>query len=294
MNRAPVDPELLCWARERAGLDRGNLTHRFPKLREWEAGERQPTLRQLEDFARAVRVPVGYLFLSEPPEEPLPIPDLRTIQSRGVGRPSPELLDTLYACQERQDWYREHAQIAGQAPYRFVGSAELKTPPEKAAEAICQALGIEVADRQGCKDWSEALRLFSSQADAAGILVMVNSVVLNNTHRLLDPEEFRGFALADRFAPLVFLNGADTKAAQIFTLAHELAHIWLGTSALSDASPAGVGGGQREETWCNQVAAQVAAEVLAPLELVSAELRPQEPLKQTLQRLTQTFKVSLW
>lgn len=101
MTRIPVNPKLLTWARERAGLDTLALAGRFPKLSEWEAGELQPTLRQLEDFARAVHVAVGYLFLPAPPEEPLPIPDFRTLADHDLRRPSPNLLDTIYLCQQR-------------------------------------------------------------------------------------------------------------------------------------------------------------------------------------------------
>lgn len=112
MIRVSIQPEMRAWARERGGFeDVGALTDRFPRLPDWEAGDSQPTLKQVERFARAVLIPVGYLFLSSPPEEPLPIP-CRTMEGRGVRRPSPDLLDTIYACQERQEWYRDYTLAA--------------------------------------------------------------------------------------------------------------------------------------------------------------------------------------
>ncbi|HZD09009.1 MAG TPA: ImmA/IrrE family metallo-endopeptidase, partial [Candidatus Limnocylindrales bacterium] len=117
--------------------------------------------------------------------------------------------------------------------------------------------------------------------------VMCNGVVHNNNHRHLDPEEFRGFAMADDLAPLVFINGADTKAAQMFTLAHELAHIWLGQSAVSDSQPAIVPT-QAVERWCNRVA----AELLVPLELMKQEYDAGTGLPDEINRLARRFKVS--
>lgn len=288
MNRVSVNLELLRWARERAGLRVPDLVTRFPKLAAWEEGVQTPTLRQLEGFARAVHVPIGYFFLPEPPDEPLPIPDFRTMEGRDIQRPSPNLLDTLYSCQERQAWYREFAQVTRQPESGFVGSATLKTKPEDVAQRMCATIGFDLDARRECSTWTEALRLFIRQADRAGVLVMISGVVLNNNRRHLNPEEFRGFALADRLAPLVFINGADTKAAQTFTLAHELAHLWLGVSALSDAGVLRIEGHRREEVWCNRVA----ADLLAPLTVVRAELHADEALDDTLQRLAQRFKVS--
>lgn len=289
MTRAAVHPLLLRWARERAGIDDpSDLQGRFPKLGEWEAGEAQPTLKQLEAFAQAVHVPFGYLFLPEPPEEPLPIPDFRTHDGRGVRRASPELLDMLYACQERQGWYRDFALTVRMPEAAFVGSATLSDRPQDAASRMAETLGFDVAARAACRTWEEALRLFIAQADAAGVLVMVSGVVLSNNRRTLDPEEFRGFALADKRAPLVFINGADTKSGQMFTLAHELAHLWLGSSAVSDASAAPLNGYRREEVWCNAVA----AELLVPLAAFRSAIQPQEPLDQSLARLARQFKVS--
>lgn len=289
MTRASVRPDLLRWARERAGIhDAGDLTGRFPKLAEWETGEAQPTLKQLEAFAQTVHVPIGYLFLPEPPDEPLPIPDFRTHDGRGVRRASPDLLDMLYACQERQGWYRDFALTVRMPEAAFVGSAALSERPEDVAARMAEALGFDVAARAACRTWEEALRLFIAQADKIGVLVMVSGIVLSNTHRTLDPEEFRGFALADTRAPLVFINGADTKSGQMFTLAHELAHLWLGASAVSDASAAPLNGYRREEVWCNAVA----AELLVPLAALRPAVRPDEPLGEAMQRLARQFKVS--
>lgn len=288
MTRAPVRPEMLRWAIERARMSPDDLSGRFKKLEQWLQGEVQPTLKQLEAFANAVHVPIGYLFLPEPPEEQLPIPDFRTVAGRPLERPSPNLLEMVYACQERQSWYADFARLYQEPELPFVGSATLDTAPEVVAANIRETLGFSVEERRACASWEEALRLFIRRADDAGILVMVSGIVFSNTNRRLDVEEFRGFALVDRKAPLVFINGADSKAAQMFTLAHELAHIWLGASALSNASAAPVTGFRREEVWCNRVA----AELLAPLHAVRAELEPNEPLEETLRRLARHFKVS--
>ena len=289
MTRVAIQPEMLRWARERAGLDDlGELLARFPKLAEWEAGETRPTLKQVENFAQAAHVPVGYLFLPTPPHEPLPIPDFRTIDGRAVRRPSPNLLDMLYACQERQGWYKEFTLATRQKEAAFVASASLNARPESVAAAMAETLGFDVNARAACRTWEEALRLFITQADKIGVLVMVSGVVLSNNNRTLDPEEFRGFALADKRAPLVFINGTDTKSGQMFTLAHELAHLWLGASAVSDMSGAPLTGYRREEVWCNAVA----AELLVPLAALRPEIRPDEQLDQSLQRLARHFKVS--
>lgn len=288
MSRVAVAPDMLRWARERAGLEPADLTMRFKKLPEWEEGETKPTLKQLETFAKAVHVPIGYLFLAEPPEETLPVPDFRTFDNRAVTRPSPNLLDTLYACQERQAWYRDFAQITRQPPRSFVGSATLSMEAETVADRIRETLGFDINARRECPTWTEALRLFIKQADEAGVLVMVSGVVLSNNRRKLDPQEFRGFALADPLAPLVFINGSDTKAGQMFTLAHELAHLWLNASGVSNASVAPLRGFSREEVWCNAVA----AELLVPLAALRPLLQRDEAAPDAMSRLARHFKVS--
>ena len=283
---ARVAPRLLVWARERSGLSVDDLTHKFPKLAEWESGEWAPTLKQLEDFARATHTPVGFLFLPEPPEEQVPIPDYRTIGDLGVRRPSPDLLDTIFACQQRQEWYRDFAQVTREDPVDFVGSLTTSVPVVEAAEQITATLQFDPGERG--HTWSDALRTLVDHADELGVLVMVSGVVGANTHRKLDPDEFRGFSLVDRLAPLLFVNGADTKAAQIFTLAHELVHLFLGDTALDDADLAAAPTTNPVERWCNQVA----AEVLVPLASLRDALPPDAPVTDELESLAGRFKVS--
>jgi Zn-dependent peptidase ImmA (M78 family)/transcriptional regulator with XRE-family HTH domain len=285
--RVEVKPELLRWACERAGLDIAAFSARFPQLDKWESGEIQPTLKQLEAFAKATHAPVGYFFLAEPPVEQVPIPDFRTVGSLKVGRPSADLLDTIYLCQQRQEWYREYSRWAGADPLAFVGSVTMEKDVEVVATTMRRALKFDLAERKQMSSWSEALRRFIEQADELGVLAMVNGVVGSNNKRKLDPDEFRGFALADTLAPLVFINGADTKSAQMFTLAHELAHLWLGQSAVSDVAPT-TNPSSGAEAWCNRVA----AEFLVPLDDFRKAYRRDAHRNEEMARLAREFKVS--
>ncbi len=285
--RVQIRPELFRWASERSGMDEAAIVLRFPKYLSWIQGSLDPTIKQFEAFARFTRTPVGYLFLSEPPVERLPVPDFRTIGSAGGRRPSPDLLETIYICQQRQEWYRDYSRTAGESPHSFVGSADFHSDVEKTATEIRNAMGLNPAERRQYSTWTDALRVFISRADDFGILVMCSGVVLNNTHRALDPTEFRGFALCDPHAPLVFVNGADTKAAQMFTLAHEIAHLWLGASGLSDVSPESITR-MEVEFWCNQVA----AEILIPLSLLRDEFDAGAGVSEEVARIAKLFKVS--
>ncbi|HEY0782787.1 MAG TPA: ImmA/IrrE family metallo-endopeptidase [Thermoanaerobaculia bacterium] len=288
MLRVEVKPELLRWAVERSRIDALDLTERFPQFEAWISKEVRPTLKQLERFARATHAPVGFLFLSEPPPaDRVPIPDFRTVADREVGRPSPNLLDTIYQCQVRQDWYRDYAVTSGYEPLSFVGTLRVGDDVTAAAGHIRNDLGFDLEARRQAKTWAEAFRLFIEQLEAHGVLTMVSGIVGSNTRRTLDPEEFRGFALADPLAPLVFVNGADTLSARMFTLAHEVVHIWIGQSAVSDADVAAVPK-QQTERWCNRVA----AELLVPLELFRLELDPRAELAAEMKRLAKQFKVS--
>lgn len=287
MTHMEVAPEILRWAVERSGKESEILSRRFPRLDAWLERESAPTFKQLENFAAATYTPFGYFFLTTPPEEPLPIPDFRTRRADTLRRPSGDLLDTIYLCQQRQSWFEEFAREEGLDPVRLVGALTRATPVTEAARTIRETAGFDLEQRKQDRTWTEALRRMIQSVEDADILIMVSGVVGSNTHRKLNPEEFRGFALAHRYAPLIFVNGADSKSAQMFTIAHELAHLALGESALSDAE-ASAFPDEATERWCNEVA----AEVLVPMAVFREELQAGEPTAEAAARLARRFKVS--
>ncbi len=287
MSRVAVSENILRWALKRSDRTVRDLQKRFPRLEEWIAGKTDPTLRQLESLARATLTPLGYFFLSEPPEEQLPMPHFRTIRKRTTKGPSPNLLETVHIMQRRQSWMRENLIEQGQEPLSFINTARISQGINLVAEKIRKALGFSPSWASKERNWTEALRTLRESIESAGIMVVVNGVVDNNTSRKLDPDEFKGFVLVDDYAPLVFVNGADGKASQMFTLAHEIAHLIFGSSAAFDLRnmlPAN----DPTELACNQVA----AEFLVP----ESELRQRwtaiKKDTETFQRIASIFKVS--
>lgn len=291
MAQVEISPVVLEWARERAGVPFDTLVKRFKKYPAWLEGNGGPTFKQIETLSSVLNVPMGMFFLSEPPEEKLPLPDFRRMAEDDTPRPSTELIDTIHTCQRRQRWYRDHLASSGAEALSFVGSASTEDTPAVVAGQIRTALSLEVSSRNEAANWSEFLRHLIGQARDAGILVMLNGVVGNNTHRPLNPHEFRGFAIPDPFAPLIFVNGADTKAGQIFTLAHELAHIWIGKGGVSNSAadnlPEDIAPDQNVERFCNAVA----AEFLVPISQLRIMDLPNDVdlAKMTIAR---TFRVS--
>ena len=291
MNYVAVKPTLLRWAQKRSGQSIKSLHNKFPKLKLWETGKAKPTLKQLEQFAKTVHTPIGYLFLDKPPVEKVPIPDFRKMPNASRKNPSPDLLDTLYICQRRQDWYRDYMRSMREEPLDFIGSVRpLESNIVKTAKSIRKALNFSIEERKSLTTWTSALSLFIEQANSVGILVMASGVVGSNSHRKLDPKEFRGFALSDSLAPLIFINGADTKAAQMFTVAHELAHLWIDQTGVSNAQALAIPK-HHVESWCNKVA----AELLVPLNLIR-QIYDNKKIKlnfsNEIQRLAKYFKVS--
>ena len=288
MSRVQVKSELLRWACVRSRIDDFELRERFPHLQAWERGEKQPTFRQLEQFATATRTPLGYFFLPEPPTERLPIQDFRTFRG-AVTRLSPDLLDTIYSMQRRQDWLREERRDAESEALNFVGSARLTDDAQAVGREMRRVLQLDEGWSSEVKTWSEAVGELRRRIEKVGVIAVINGVVGNNTSRKLDVKEFRGFALTDVYAPLIFINGADSKSAQIFTLAHELAHVWLGSDGEGVSGFEGIfPGDQRVERFCDLAA----AEFLVPAEELKNQWPKVKNMGDAFEQLARHFKVS--
>lgn len=294
MTQALIHPAMLRWARERLQWPPEYVARKLPvkpeKFALWELGKAYPTFRQAQVLARTLRIPFGYLFLSEPPDETPAIPDLRTIHDERYIQLSVDFLDTLNDALRKQDWYREYLQQEGAEPLPFIGRYSTSDPVADVARDICATLEINGELRHKARNWQDFLNLLIERTEYAGILVMRNSVVKNNNHRPLSVGEFRGFALSDHLAPVVFINSRDAKAAQIFTLAHELVHLWIGESAIS--SPDLAYSSTEEDYQVEQFCNRVAAEALTPQEDFLREWSSQENIEQNVARLVRYYKVS--
>lgn len=288
MSTVAVNRELISWARERSDVSIEKLIQYFPKFMLWESGDAQPTFRQLESYAKKTLTPLGYFFLQQPPEERLPIPDFRTVGDQPVRRPSPNLLETVQTLQTRQSWMRDFILEERQESLPYVGSITFNTEISDAANIIRRALGLEVDWARTQNSWSEALTVLRETVEQAGILVVMSSVVGNNTHRKLNVDEFRGFILNDDYAPLVFINAADYKSAQMFTLVHELAHIWLGESGVFNLRALEPAENEIEQ-YCNKVA----AEFLVPKTEIRTEWQNVRGMNEPFHALARRFKVSV-
>jgi Zn-dependent peptidase ImmA (M78 family)/DNA-binding XRE family transcriptional regulator len=259
-SEALVTPTILRWARERARTSQGELAKKLntnpERIALWESGQTRPTFRQAQNIASKLRIPFGYLYLPAPPAERIPLQDFRTVRDVEMSSPSGEFLDLLYDVIAKQSWYRELLEDEEAEELPFVACFSLNDEFHEIAASIASTLGIDDTFRQAASSWESFLRNLMERTESIGVLVMRSGLVAGNTRRRVSEKEFRGFAISDKLAPLIFINGNDAKAAQIFTLAHELAHIWVGQTGISNESPADFSQNEVEKK-CNQVAAEV-------------------------------------
>lgn len=202
-------------------------------------------------------MPFGYLFLADPPEDALPLADFRRPHGTRTPTTSVDLRDVISVVLRKQDWYRDFRTDSDLGPIPEVGRFPPGSSVTDVVTDISHSLDFEAQVRPETQA-SQLLREFVRQVEQLGILVMRNGIVRQATNRALDVDEFRGFSIADPMAPVAFINNAHSNAAQVFTLAHELAHLWIGRGGISDAEITIQGEPTSDiEAHCNNVAAEL-------------------------------------
>lgn len=289
MTTANINTNMLIWARERSGIAVSEFARKCgvsqDKLNEWESGHRPLTFKQAMTYAEKAHIPFGYLFLVQPPIDELPIPDLRTVEGQANRKLSAELLDLVKLMQQRQEWYKDYLQQHFVGPNPIVARFAVKDGVGAIVRDMRNALGVDNHPQRG--SWEDYYRDLVNRIESVGVLVMRQSDVGHYT-RPLRVEEFRGFAIADDYAPIIFVNHADALGARLFTLIHELCHIWIGQSGISDASTRTH---REEEILCNAVA----AEFLVPAsEFETLWQQELESWQANLPALEAHFHVSTW
>jgi Zn-dependent peptidase ImmA (M78 family)/transcriptional regulator with XRE-family HTH domain len=277
--------DILLWGIERAGFQLDEFLVRESRVEEWLCGNKYPTVRQLETIANKLHLPFGYFFFDNPPQEKIDFPFFRTMaeDAKDVRNVSLNVYETIQIVESRQEWLRDYFVENGNEPLGFVGKYNIKNNPLEVAVDIRRTLNIDKLWANGCNTWEEALKYLAEVVEEAGIIISFNGVVGNSTKRQIPVDECRGFVLVDDIVPFMFINNSDSKAAQVFTIAHELAHIWIGESAGFDfrnMNPAN----DDKEIFCDRVA----AEFLVPAEL----FKIQWAKSHDFQKLNKFFKVS--
>ncbi len=225
-----INTNILTWALSRAGYELHEFTEKLPNLIKWIDGTKKPTVKQLEEFSKKVHLPFGYFFLNEPPQEKLPIPFFRTNNTQAT-QVSINVYDTILLMQQRQDWLRDYLRENEFDVLPFVSKYKNTNNVNEIVADIRNTLNLPENWASQFRTLEEALNHLIKHIEDKGIITVFNGVVENNTKRPIKVDECRGFVLVDEMAPFMFINNADGKAAQLFTIVHELAHIWTGHSA---------------------------------------------------------------
>ena len=282
-----VKPIIIKWAIQSAGKDVNVLSDKFDKIDKWTSEESELTVSELNKLSKELRIPFGYFFLGEPPDEDIQLLKYRTVDNEDQAKPSRELIDTIKYMEKRQSFMRDALIEDGFLPHEFVGCATINDNPENLATKITQELKLK-------KNWNKnnpgTFNVLREAISNLGILVMQNGVVGNNNHRVLNVAEFRAFVLIDPYVPLIFLNARDSENAKVFSLSHELVHIWLGVDELYNDNFATnqTFNNSKLESFCNEVA----AEILLPLKSLQLAFNPQYDVYTNIKDIAKTFHVS--
>ncbi len=290
---AYITPQVLEWARLRYFQMPEEAAEKLKipvdKYKSWEDGSEHPTFRQAQMLSARLHVPLGYFFLPTPPKIELPLPDLRTKANEPPGTPSPDFLEVVQDALLKQQWYRDYQEANGSEHLDFVGKFRTTDEPILIAEYIRARFALDEV-LEDATDRATFIRLMTRRIENAGILVLRSRVVGANQNRKLDVREFRGFVISDTLAPLLFINAQDFEGAQIFTFAHELAHIVTGVTGVSNPNyRRGVG---QQYSPIENNCDKVAAEILMPAREFHRWWSEKKSIDDNLTDITRHYKAS--
>lgn len=261
-DKAYITPNVLKWARESARMTEeiaaAKVSVPIEKLKEWEEGTTQPTIRQAQTLAKAYKRPFALFFLPDIPRDFQPLQDFRKLGSKSLTTSSVFIIREI---QQKQAWISDVYSDNQEEKLPFVGRFNINDNPQKVANDILQTLNINPSFYKSdnpIKEWIDA-------AETNGIFISRTSFI--HSRLKLDSEELQGFAISDPHAPFIFVNSEDWNAPQLFTLVHELAHIWIAETGISNEVEPNLKQKDRfhpVELFCNEVAANA----LMPKEII--------------------------
>ena len=251
-----ISKETLDWIMANTNLE--TLSSQVAgRLLGWHSGEKVPTFNQIEEASKATGIPLGYFFLNTPPVEDRALLEYRTVDSLELEKPSQNLLDTIHDMEQIQEWTRNQMINDGFSKFDFVGSMRETYSLDNFVFHIREVLNLSMDWFTVCRTAADSFRFLRNKVSDAGVIVMMNGIVGNNTHRPLEIKEFRAFAIADDYAPLIFINSNDSASGKLFSLLHEFAHILIGKNSFFNDRYSTHGRINQVETICNAAAAEI-------------------------------------
>ena len=251
-----VNPAILNWVMQK--VQQENISNSVIKqISEWISGEKEPTFSQIETVSKKTSIPFGYFFLDKPPMEDCRIVNFRTVDSINIQNPSRNLIDIVDSMSSVQEWMAEYNKDNGASEYTFVGSLKITDDVISAANTVREELNLSLNWFENLRNAKEAFNSLRNSITNLGVIVMMNGIVGNNTHRTLSVSEFRAFTLVDPYAPLIFINSRDTDNGKLFSLLHELVHVWIGKDDFYNDTHGVSQKVSKEEQFCNAVAAEI-------------------------------------
>jgi len=252
-DKAYITARVFKWARESAKMTEevaaSKIAVSIDKFKEWENGEDYPTIRQAQTLAKAYRRPFALFFLPDVPADFQPLQDFRKTGSKELSTSSIFIIREI---QQKQAWISEVNEENNEKRVSFIGKFSSKDNPIIVANDILNTLNINPLNYKS----NNPILEWIDKAESKGIFISRTSFI--HSRLKLDSNEIQGFAIADNYAPFVFINSDDWNAPQLFTLVHELAHLWIAETGISnDIEPSIRNAGDYNpiELFCNEVAA---------------------------------------